>query len=617
MIMRRAVRGVTMLAVVCAAYPVAAAVDGAQVYRTHCAVCHDSGTARTPSFETLSALEPDRIVRALETGVMRMIGNFNLTGPERVAVAEYITGRTYDPSWRSTATNACAPGPWPPADPFRAPHWNGWGADQANTRFQPAEMAKLAPAAVPALELRWAFAFPGETFTESQPAVVGGRLFVGSPSGAVYALDATTGCLHWSYQAEGPVKAPVLVGPFGPGARLAVFFGDQRARVYALDAKTGELLWQAVADEHQSARVTGGVQLFEGRLYVPVSSLEEGLAADPKYRCCTFRGSLVAYDAATGKPLWKRHTIEERPQAIADPPAGRPEIGPSGASVWSAATIDAELRRIYLGTGDNYSHPATGTSDAILALALDTGEPVWVYQGLAGDAWNIGCMTDPQHNCPEAAGPDQDMGASPILTRLPSGQRILLGAQKSGVVHVLDPDRNGRLLWQKRLARGGVQGGLQWGQATDGRILYAAISDLGWLDSPISGSAALDPARGGGLIALDLATGEALWQAPPVSCAGRKKCSPAQTAAVTLIPGIVFSGSQSGVMRAFAADSGSVVWQYDSARDYQTVNGARGFGGSIDQAGPVVVDGMVYFNSGYSKWGALPGNVVLAFARKD
>ena len=587
--------------------------DGERVWQAECNNCHDTGNERIPSTTTLKALATGRIVKALESGSMRLVGLFNLSGPERVAVAEFLTEKPYDPGWATAQNIECRAAPWPRGDLFSQPHWNGWGNGLHNTRFQRAEFAKLGAADVPRLKLRWAFAFPGESFVESQPTVVGGRIFIGSPAGIVYALDAQTGCVHWTFQAQAPVKAPVTIGRLG-AQEYAAYFGDQSGRVYALNAADGVLLWQDQGDTHPSARVTGGVQFYNGNLYVPMASLEEGLAMDPTYKCCVFRGSVIAYDARSGSRLWKQHTIDQEPTAIGRDTSGKPMLGPSGAAVWSAVTIDPKRQTLYIGTGDNYSDPSSTTSDAVIALDLATGKPQWIYQGRANDAWNVGCMSEPKINCPVNEGPDEDMGASPILATTPSGVQLLIGAQKSGVAHALDPDKNGALIWQKKLAKGGIQGGLQWGQATDGENLYASKSDTAWLSkSSMAVDVALDPTAGGGLTAVDLTSGEKKWEAPPIDCGHRPRCSPSQSAAITAIPGVIFSGSMAGIMRAFDTNTGATIWSYDAVREFDTINGATGRGGAFDQAGAVVVDGILYFNSGYAKWGGEPGNVLLAF----
>lgn len=592
--------------------------DGAAVYDQHCATCHEGGAARAPNAETLRAMEPAAVVRALETGVMRVVGTFALSGPQRVAVAEYVTGKPYDANWQPTITNRCAPTTWPTsADPYAAPHWNGWGVDPQNTRFQPAAMAGLDKAGVAQLELAWAFAFPGETLAEAPPTIVDGRLFVGSRSGTVYALDAKTGCTHWTFQAGSAVKGAILVATVHDGETPTAFFGDIGGRAYAVDAVTGAQRWAIVADDHPAARLTGGFQIADGNLLVPVSSLEEGLAADPAYVCCTFRGAVVALDPATGAQRWKRHSIEPAPSEQVDAKSGRKRFGPNGGAIWAAPTIDPRLPLLYVATGDNYSHPATATSDAILAMSRTDGTVAWSYQGLAGDAWNVACSLPDKSNCPDDEGPDHDMGSAPILVDLGNGQRVLLGGQKTGVMHALDPDRGGAVLWKTRVGKGGILGGIEWGSATDGETIYVAVSDARWAEGRFFGDkVALDPVHGGGLFALNVADGKVRWQAAPGSCAGRERCSPAQSAAVTAIPGVVFSGAMSGVMRAFDTVDGKVLWEYDSVRDYDTVNGVAGRGGAIDQSGVVVVDGIVYMNSGYANWGGHPGNVLLAFAPK-
>ena len=181
---------------------------------------------------------------------------------------------------------------------------------------------------------------------------------------------------------------------------------------------------------------------------------------------------------------------------------------------------------------DNYSHPATARSDSIIALSMDTGKIEWTYQGLAGDVWNSACHVDEDANCPDDVGPDEDMGSSPMLITLASGKRLLAAGQKTGILHVLDPDDDGKLLWQKKLAEGGILGGIEWGPATDGKRFYVSKSDVTWRDQRfVSADTELNPDTGGGMVAVDAASGEIVWEAPPVSCDGRKSCSPGQTAA--------------------------------------------------------------------------------------
>ena len=587
--------------------------SGEEVYAQTCATCHDNPTARTPTKQVISELEPSRIVQSLETGSMRIVGTFSMSGPERIRVAEYLTNKKYDANWASNTSNQCEANNWQPKTALNEAQWNGWGNGLENQRLQTAAAAGIDSSNVSGLELAWAFAFPGETYVESQPTIVGNRLFVGSPNGLVYALDAVTGCTYWTFQAGAAVKAPVTLGALSNG-ELSVFFGDQAGKVYSLNASDGSLRWSEQADDHPSARVTGGVQIYKNKLFVPMASLEEAMAMDPNYLCCIFRGSVITYDIESGKRLWKTYTIAQEPNQPSKDTHGKAMTGPSGASVWSAVTIDPERNALYIGTGDNYSNPASGTSDAILGLDMDSGKILWSYQGLAGDAWTVGCMAVPQINCPEEEGPDVDMGASPILTTTSTGRDVLIATQKSGDAHVIDPSNSGELIWRNKFAEGGVQGGFQWGQTTDGETLFAAISDTRWVsESSIGADAEFDPSKGGGLVAVDVETGELRWKAEPAKCDGRPRCSPSQSAAVSLIGDLVFSAAQNGEMFAYHKDSGEILWRFDSYRDFDTINGARGRGGAIDQAGAVAVNGMLYFNSGYSKFAGNPGNVLLAF----
>src|SRR4029077_14007492 len=237
-----------------------------------------------------------------------------------------------------------------------APAWSGWGVEGAEGRFQAAAAARFVGAPGAQLVMKWAFAFPNGTSAFGQPAVAGGRVFVGSDNGFVYSMDAATGCVYWSFLAQGGVRTAVTIGK--SGSRYAAYFGDVKANVYAVDAETGAQMWVKSAESHPLARVTGAPALFNGRLYVPVASFEEGSGPNPKYECCTFRGSLVAYDAATGEQAWKMYTIPEKPRPTKKNSVGTQLYGPAGAAVWSAPTIDPKRNAIYVATGDAYTSPA-------------------------------------------------------------------------------------------------------------------------------------------------------------------------------------------------------------------------------------------------------------------
>ena len=576
----------------------AAAPDGGAIYRRSCAACHESGQNRAPSREALRRLSAEAILASLERGTMAYVGKA-LPAGHAAAVASFL-GRGTE-RLATKATGMCPDSPWSP--PFEGPRWIGWSPDVQNSRFQPAEFARLDARSVPRLRLLWAFGLPDSDRARGQPSVAGGRLFVGGRNGRVYALDAKSGCTVWEFEANAEVRTAILLSQAGVDGGFAVHFGDTKANLYAVDAATGSLLWRTRVDEHEAATLTGSPVLFEDRLYAGVSSIEEFTGSFPTYPCCTFRGSVVAVDAANGERLWKTHTIPEEPSPRRPNAHGLMQHGPSGAGIWSAPTIDARLRRIYVATGDNYSDPPTDDSDAVIAYDLDTGNRLWSRQFTRNDAFNMACGSrDDRANCPEANGPDFDFGASAMLLELEGGARLLVAGQKSGMVHALDPDREGAIVWQQRAGKGGKLGGIQFGPAADVGYAYVAVSDY---------------RRGavGGISAFRLSDGEMAWHRPAVPCPPRRKgCFPAQSAAVTAIPGVVFSGSLDGHLRAYSTTDGSILWEYDSVREYpDAVNGVPARGGSLNGPGPVVVDGMVYVNSGYGMFGSMPGNVLLAF----
>jgi len=598
-------------AILLSAVAFAADPEGGAIYKQRCSMCHDlSAETRAPAPAALKQMSPENIVVALESGVMKEQGA-SLSAAERRGVAEFLTGKVIGQT--KQAANAVCTDTKAAFSPS-GENWNGWSPDLANTRFQP---TGLRGDQVPRLKLKWAFGFPGTFTANGQPSVIGGRIFVPSANRKIYALDAHTGCEYWSFEAVAPVRTAIAVATVsGEKTRHIAFFGDQRGNAYAVDASDGELLWREHVEEHPRAKIVGALRYFEGRVFVPITDGEEGPAMDPKYECCSGRGGLVALDARTGKQIWKTYTITETPKIVGKTSAGANIWGPSGASIWSAPTIDEEKKIIYVGTGDNFSDPATKTSDAVIAFDMQTGRMLWSKQLTELDVFNMACIGPNKASCPEKAGPDVDLGDSPMLVKLAGGKRVLLAGQKSGVMHALDPDKNGEILWQTRIGKGSALGGIQWGPATDGKNVYAALSDIAFTregfgtgQRPI-----VDPKAGGGLFALKIETGEKVWAAAPPDCGDRPNCSPAQSAAVTVIPGVVFSGSVDGHLRGYSTRDGKVIWDFDTARDFPTVNGVAAKGGSMDGPGPTVAGGMLYVCSGYGAWGGMQGNVLLAFA---
>jgi polyvinyl alcohol dehydrogenase (cytochrome) len=585
-----------------------AARSGEQTYKQYCASCHDQTSPRIPSREALRKLPATRILRTLDFGVMMSVA-YPLQRDERQAVAAFLG--TSAPE-ATPSSRAFCPGDRPIMAADARHTWNGWSAASSNTRFQ--DSGGIAAADLTRLKLKWAFGFDGDITAFAAPTIVNGTMFVGSAGGLIHAIDAATGCLHWTYRANGPVRAAPLALQDGPRRNLV--FGDQLGWVYALDARTGKEIWKARVDDHEATRLTATAAAYGDLVFVPAASWEETRAIDPQYPCCTFRGSVTALRVRDGSRAWQTYMVDP-PERTGATKSGTATFGPSGAGIWSTPTIDPNRGVMYVTTGDNYSHPATATSDAIVALNLKTGRIAWSQQTTPADVYNSSCGNRGP-NCPEDSGPDHDYGAAAMLIGTSAGRDVLVAGQKSVVVYALDPDRKGEILWQARVGKGGTNGGVQWGMTTDGRNFYASVSDMVRLpsgpDTPPLGDARFDATQGGGLTALRLDNGERVWHAAPQPCAPpRPGCSPAQPGALTSIPGVVFSGSLDGHLRAFSTENGRVLWDVDTAVTYTTVNGVEAKGGSLDGAGPVVVGGMVYVNSGYPRFGGMPGNVLLAF----
>jgi polyvinyl alcohol dehydrogenase (cytochrome) len=577
---------------------------GEAIFTASCSRCHDGDDPRAPSRDAMRGRSPRAIVDALTSGSMRYQG-LALSGDERRAVAEFITGRRIGGTVAGTTIGSCGAKRSPLAEPAARPLWNGWGPTIQNTHFQPPAQAGLTADQVPRLRLAWSFGFPDATSAWAQPTIAGGRLFVGSQNGTVYSLDAATGCVVWTFTAESGVRAAISIGARARAGRqpaYAAYVADQQGFVYALDAATGRMLWKRKVDDHPLVRLTGSPTLHGGRLYVPTSSYEEG-GRPPGYACCTFRGSVVALDAQTGNVVWKTYTIPEAPGLLRAYADGTELRGPAGGAIWSAPTIDVKRRAIYVGVGNTYSGPAQPTTDAIVAFDLASGAMRWARPMASATPDVFGC-TPGDVNCGDRPGPDFDFGASPVLATMATGRQLIIAGQKSGVVYALDPDKQGQQVWRYRAGGGSGLGGILWGIAADADRAYVPVAEI------------YSPAPGG-LHAIDLATGTRAWYAPPetpVCGTPSRACSGAQFSAVSAIAGIVFSPSNDGAVRAYSTKDGAVVWQFDTNRAFTTLNGVRARGGSMNGPAPTVAGGRVYVSSGYGAFGLRPGNVLLAFA---
>ena len=585
------------------------AEDGATLYKKYCAACHDQVVPRIPPRSSLQKMSAKRILHTMDTGLMMSVAA-PLSRAEREAIASFLGTPAGDAPFPQNAfcsenASPLSMRPWAT--------WIGWSPTFTNTRFQPTKEAGLRAVQIPSLKLKWAFGFPGDITAFAAPTVWNGTLFVGSAAGVVHAINARTGCLYWTFQADGPVRsAPLIAESEG---KLRILFGDLVGWFYALNAENGKLIWKQRIDEHEATRLTGSAAFHNGLVFVPAASWEESRAISPDYPCCTFRGSVTALRASDGTLVWKTYLVDT-PRKTGVTPKGTSTFGPSGVAVWSAPTVDEKRGLLYIATGNNYSSPETAMSDSVVALQLKTGGILWSQQLTPADVFNASCF-EGGPSCPASAGPDFDFGSSALLVNV-QGREFLIAGQKSGIVYALDPDRKGTIVWQTRVGKGGPLGGIEWGMASDDKNVYAPVSDLVTKRGVTTGAGdtEVDPNQGGGLTALRLVDGVKVWFVPGHPCGvSRPGCSPAQPAAPSSIPGAVFSGSMDGHLRAFSTEDGRRLWDFDTVRDYQTVNGVNAKGGSLDGSGPVLVDGMLYVNSGYHpRLGGIAGNVLLAFS---
>lgn len=599
--------------------------DGEQLYAAHCASCHADPATRSPALATLQRVPLSRLLSSLEFGRMQAQAAA-LSPAERHAIAAWLGSAEDGARFAWIEARRCAQ-PIAELPPDAA---GDWGFGVRNARHIPHGVT-IAPHNVARLELAWSVALPQVTDMRSQPVAAGEVLFLGTQTGSVLALDVRSGCVHWSQRVTGSVRSALTLAATPDGVST-LFFADDLGTVHALDARSGQRRWQRDVKLFPTTVVSGSITYHAGRLFVPLSSFEVAAAGMPTHECCRSHGGVRALDATTGGELW---TYETTPAATrtGTTSAGVPSWGPSGASVWSTPTIDARRGLVYVGTGENFSRPATDTSDAVIALGIDDGLPRWRFQALADDVWNAACQLNGP-NCPQDPGPDWDIGASVALVSGDDGRERLLVGQKSGELFVLDPDAAGALLWRRRVSQGTANGGnsgIHWGVASDGRHVFVPISDPDWKlpgytprpgiyafavrdgapvwEHPVTRGCEVDPADAplAGLAAMRTgATPRSPWP----------QCSwfYAHSAAALLANGIVWAGALDGRVRALDAASGRALHVFETARPLIGSNGIEGHGGSIDVGGVLPHGRYLFVLSGYGMFRQMPGNLLLAYA---
>ena len=505
---------------------------------------------------------------------------------------------------------------------------NGFAFNLANTRANPSQITS---SNVATLRLALSHAADGSVEKRGAPAVTQQAVFF-SAGRNVVAMNRVSGCQYWSY-AVPDIRTPLVGNNAVRSSSIhylakadakpaLVLVGDFFGNFYAIDAATGRLIWSKfVGTDPKHHMITGGAQLYGGKLFVPVASKEVITAlVEFDVLCCKSHGILQALDPYTGNIVWSYHTA---PEATRDPSSNR--YAPNGMSVWSPPTIDPVRGSVYISTGQNYTPPTTSNEDAIVALDINTGAPKWVFQGTASDAWNTSCQSPISHltkNCLPAppGGPDFDFGAPPMLVHVNGGRDAVIAGEKSGMLFSLDPD-TGRPNWSVRLGAGGNIGGIHWGMAADATRAYVAVSDVtvdkvtgltadslfhlrDLVGNNIRESVNATP----GLYAVDLVTGKVAWAQHPThtyqdNTNGAITVPSIYSAATAVTNDVVFAASLDGVVKAFRASDGGELWSVATANKFVGVNGVSGNGGTIDSVGPIPAGTDLLVNSGFAEFG--------------
>jgi polyvinyl alcohol dehydrogenase (cytochrome) len=605
--------------------------EGAALYQENCASCHSNPIAKASTFSTLRAMGYEELLGSMRDGSMSE-QSAGMNDAQREKLARYLSEGSVDPRAWEVAVACDSAGKDNTGD--LVPSVTGWGYGTDNRRFQGLEAAGLGAKDLPDLEVAWAQGFPGATTMRSQPVITDDTLFIGvAATRSVYAFDLESGCLKWAYRSTGPVRSALGYGLMPGSQQPILFFGDAKGNVHVLNARDGSEVWSVYAGLHSASTITGTPVLHDDRLYVPISSFEVARAGMANYECCREHGGVRALSIRTGEVLWTYATTPDA-KTTGKTVIGTKTWGPAGAPVWTTPAIDAKRNRLYVGTGQNYSSPATETSDAIIALDLDSGEPAWIYQATENDIYTEACIGrylgyPDNPNCPEDSGPDFDFGASVVITRSAAGRDILLAGQKSGDVYALDPDQGGAVIWHKKLSDGTPVGGVHWGMSVEGDTVFVPVADPEW---NITG---WDYTPRPGLTALDVSTGTVKWRYEiERGCEldpgkidmknGRQDedwpdCPYfyGYSAALTGIEGAVLAGSLNGTLQALSSDNGRELWRFDTKKSFPTLNGVQAHGGALDNPGPAVGGGYMVLQSGYAYFNQMRGNLLLVLKKPD
>jgi polyvinyl alcohol dehydrogenase (cytochrome) len=589
-----------------------AAHPGKAIYEKSCGACHNNPeSTRAPALASLRMMNRSTVEYAITIGYMRTQAK-SLTPVERGQMMDWLAlGQPDNSAWVSKAK---CKGGVARIEASARPVASTFGLDNRNTRMATAAQSGIRTQDFANLELAWSVAFPQTPSMRSQPVVAGNTIFVvASDAGRMYALDTASGCAKWAYESPVPLRSSLTYAEISKNKPVIVA-GDATGFVVAVDAVTGKQVWRADVRLHESNRITGAPVVYKGKVFAPLSATEINHAVDETYECCKAQGAVVAISLKDGKKLWVGRTMPEATKTRLSR-VGTQMWGPSGAPIWNTPAIDEKRNLVYVGTGEQNSLPFVDTTDAIVAFDIDTGERKWTFQATARDLWHYACPRGP--NCEGAdqgITVDHDFGGSVVIAKRPDGRDILISGQKSGAIWALDPDNNGKLVWTNRLSRGGANGGVHWGIATDGKRIFAPMNDNAQPtpELPLSGVA---------LHALDIETGKVLWtkkgegdcssdrKTRYAACATRFGFSPAPL----VVDGAVIQGSVDGILRVYDAATGAELWRYDTMRKFDTVNGVPGNGGAIDSSPYVAANGMLFVVSGYARFGEAPGNVLLAF----